>query len=137
MNFPESKPEGAMMVTVDNDSIREALEGMVWQFAYRGTRRNKLILYTGGLSALEEAFDVLDWDDPHYVEEEGQACEVVGCHKWSTAGEIWGDLYLWVCSDHLHDSMAGEPRPPIKDWALRREAGRDPITHRLPVPMEM
>lgn len=126
---------GTMIHT--SDDTRDALIGMVWQLAYRGTRRGKLILYTGGLSALEYAFDVLGYSDPYYVDEEDNACEVVGCHKWATAGDNWGDLYLRVCSKHLYNSRAGKPRPAIKAWALKREAQRDPITRTLPLPMEM
>lgn len=115
------------------DAMREACEGMAWQFAYRGTRRGKLIVYTGGLSALEDAFAALGWDDPHFVDEEDNACEISGCDEWATAGQIWGGLYLRVCSDHLHAARGGRPRPLVKDWALKREAQRDPVTHILPV----
>ena len=37
--------------------LREALEGMVWQFGYRGVKSGRPIIWTGGLSALEEAFE--------------------------------------------------------------------------------
>ncbi len=48
---------------------KDALEDMVEQFAYSGTDHGKPCLSTGGLSALEHAFGVLGWDDPHVVEE--------------------------------------------------------------------
>ena len=44
--------------------LREALEDMVWQFAYRGTYEGRENLHTGGLSALESAFDALGISDP-------------------------------------------------------------------------
>jgi hypothetical protein len=43
----------------------------VWQFAHRGTKDGKRVL-TARLSALEEAFDALDWDDPHVVGDVGE-----------------------------------------------------------------
>ena len=113
--------------------IREALEEMVWQFGYRGVKNNKPMIWTGGLSALEEAFEVLGWDDPHYLPDaEGYCCEVEGCVEPDTCGLHWGDLYLRVCSKHHIDCFQGKPRPPIKQWAIDREAQRDPITRVLP-----
>jgi len=109
----------------------EALQDMVFQFGYRGTKNNKPIIWTGGLSALEYAFDVLGWDDPHYLPEEGYTCEVVGCMEEDTCGVHWGDLYLRLCSKHHMESFRDEPTPPIKQWALDREATRDPITRTL------
>ncbi len=49
------------------DEKRGALVSMVSQFGYRGTKDGKVIISTGGLSALEEAFEALCWDDPHYM----------------------------------------------------------------------
>ena len=46
---------------------KEALEDMAWQFGYRGTKDGKEVIHTGGLSALETAFFVLGWDDPHII----------------------------------------------------------------------
>ena len=47
---------------------KEALEDMAWQFGYRGTKDGKKVIHTGGLSALETAFFVLEWDDPKIIE---------------------------------------------------------------------
>ena len=49
--------------------LREALLDMVWQFGRIGTQDGKCVIRTGGLSALEQAFKVLGWDDPHYLPE--------------------------------------------------------------------
>lgn len=46
------------------DELREALIDMVWQFAYVGTKDDKAVVYTGGLSALEGAFSALGLSDP-------------------------------------------------------------------------
>ena len=42
------------------DELKEALIDMVWQFAYTGSKG----YHTGGLSALEGAFDALGLSDP-------------------------------------------------------------------------
>lgn len=62
--------------------FRDALEDMVYQFAYRSGDNNRRWFTTGGLSALEHAFAVLGWDDPHYMED--GACEIAGCEQWAT-----------------------------------------------------
>jgi len=46
------------------DELKEALIDMVSQFAYRGTYEGRENLHTGGLSALESAFDALGLSDP-------------------------------------------------------------------------
>lgn len=56
-------------MNITPEEIEQALESMVWQFAYRGVKDSKLALFTGGLSALEEAFSALGWDNPHVVED--------------------------------------------------------------------
>jgi hypothetical protein len=53
----------------------EALEGMVYQFAYWSDTAGGFC--TGGLSALEDAFEVLGWEDPHPVPE--VRCDEPGC----------------------------------------------------------
>jgi hypothetical protein len=67
---------------MSNNPIRDALESMVWQFAHRGTIKGKTALSTGGLSALEEAFQVLGWSDPHFTD--AGRCEIDGCSEWAT-----------------------------------------------------
>ena len=46
------------------DELREALIDMVWQFAYEDTKNGEGVMHTGGLSALESAFDALGLSDP-------------------------------------------------------------------------
>ena len=115
--------------------IKLALEAMVGQFGYRGVKHGKPMIWTGGLSALEEAFEALGWEDPHYLPEEGYTCEIEGCMEPDTCGTHWSegdDLYLRICSKHHCESCSGKPRPPVKKYALEREATRDPITGILP-----
>jgi hypothetical protein len=107
---------------VGDEALRAALEGMVYQFGYQ---TEGPAVYTGGLSALEEAFSVLGWDDPHPVSD-WAGCEVEGCREWNSSGQRWGDLYLHLCFRHSEALRNGEPRPPIKQHALDREATRGP-----------
>jgi len=116
----------------------DALEEMVWQFAERGTKKKKPILWTGGLSALETAFAALGWDDPHYIEEGHRAiCDVKGCANWVTAGgDAWRETGHWsVCREHSQSSRAGEPQPKMKQRAIDEEASRDERGY-LPMPKE-
>ena len=111
------------------NKYKEALEEMVWQFGYRGTKKGQPIIWTGGLSALEGAFEALGWDDPHFLPiAEGYCCEVEGCVEQDTNGSIWGDLYLRLCSKHGKDCWDGKPRPQIRQWAIDREAKRNLVT---------
>ena len=71
----QGSPTGGANVTE-----AEALEGMVRQFAYYSNGAYR----TGGLSALEDAFDVLGWDDPH--EDLSNACDEPGCRDEATCG---------------------------------------------------
>lgn len=50
--------------------IYDALVEMVWQFAYRTQIDGKDVLSTGGLSTLEQAFDVLEIPDPCSIDHE-------------------------------------------------------------------
>ena len=80
------------------ENWREVVEDLVCQFAYHGNDDTRHWLHTGGLSALESAFDALGWDDPHYMAEGG--CEHDGCHKWATCGTPTPEGYKRLCSDH-------------------------------------
>jgi hypothetical protein len=49
------------------------IEDLVRQFAYQTVVDGVLCYTTGGLSALEDAFAVLGWGDPHPVSDEEEA----------------------------------------------------------------
>ena len=106
---------------------KEALESMVWQFAHRDTKDNKSIMWTGGLSALEEAFEALGWDDPKYFEDmDGVICDVEGCAEWVEAqGGMWRETGYWcLCRDHSRSYREGKPQPKMKQRAIDRETSR-------------
>jgi hypothetical protein len=108
--------------------MEEALINMVFQFGYRGVVDNKPCITTGGLSALEEAFEALGWDDPHIITEEGNTCEIKGCMDETTSGQTWEDMYLRLCHKHGLMAFKKEIRPEVKDYATEREKRRDKVT---------
>jgi len=115
------------------NKYKDALEEMVWQFGYRGVKNNKPIIWTGGLSAMESAFEALGWECPHYLPDaEGYCCEIEGCVEPITSGLHWGGLYLSLCREHAGEQFKGKSCPKVKRWAIDREARRDPITRTLP-----
>ena len=80
------------------DKAMSALESMVYQFAY-WSDGPKPGLITGGLSALEEAFEVLGWDEPHPVP--SMQCDERGCRKQATCGWPTNGGYRRTCGDHM------------------------------------
>lgn len=93
----------AMLAALDPDVLaacegglrpREALEDMVRQFAYYSSGA----YHTGGLSALEDAFDALGWDDPH--PDLSVACDEPDCREQVTCGTPTPDGYRSTCFDH-------------------------------------
>ena len=112
--------------------MKEALEDMVYQFGYRTVIDNRPAIITGGLSAIESAFSALGWNNPHYIEEEGNTCEISGCMEPSTSGLRWGILYLSLCHKHSRMAWDKERRPAVKKYAEDRELKRDKTTRYLP-----
>ena len=80
----------------ENAKLKEALQDMVQQFAYWSDKEGGY--WTGGLSALEHAFGVLDWDDP--MPWPSAQCQVPGCKKQITCGTNTPEGYKNVCSEH-------------------------------------
>lgn len=81
---------------------KEALEDMVGQFAYKADGKGKRppCMFTGGLSALEHAFDVLDWPDPKPCPD--SSCDVKSCQRWGSCGMPRPDGDYWsICGTHL------------------------------------
>lgn len=91
----------------DWPAAREALEGMVRQFAYWSNTAGGY--WTGGLSALELAFEVLGWEDPHPAPE--ARCDEPGCLEqistgWPTqpGGTTQNGGYRRTCGEHFRGS---------------------------------
>lgn len=77
------------------EEAREVIEGLLHQFAYDGEGPS---LHTGGLSALEDAFDFLGWTDPYPIP--GSKCDEPGCSKRISCGWPSGTGYRQTCGDH-------------------------------------
>ncbi len=80
------------------DNTKEIIEGLCHQFGYAITFKGRAALSTGGLSALEDAFDYLGWDDPHFVP--GSECEIDGCYAHATCGAKTANGYKRMCGEH-------------------------------------
>ncbi len=87
-----------MMSKILSGESREIIEDLLHQFAY-DTQHGALC--TGGLSALESAFDYVGWEDPHPLEEE-LICNDESCDKRATCGTPTDTGYQRLCSDHYH-----------------------------------
>lgn len=82
--------------------LRCALEDMVAQFSYSAVKDGKQAITAGGLSALEDAFVVLGYDDPHrpdWIRD----CDTEGCPGRPSTGTPTKDGgYLTLCSECYH-----------------------------------
>jgi hypothetical protein len=83
---------------VEVDDMREFAKDVAYQFGYYCQNGGRLHITHGGLSTLEEAFDILGWENPHPVPE--CECEIDGCHEHATCGAPTADGYKWMCSKH-------------------------------------
>ena len=88
----------------DESAIREALEGMMYQFAYASVKDGQPALSTGGLSALEDAFEALGWSDPYIIPHPVwcDAPVTPRCAEPTTWGTPTPDGYKRFCAKHLH-----------------------------------
>ncbi len=78
----------------DNEMLRDSLRDMCCQFS--GWINGGYS--TNGLSALEFAFETLDWSDPQICEE--AQCDEPKCKKQRTCGIPTDSGYRNVCSEH-------------------------------------
>ena len=113
----------------EGDEYKDALEDMVYQFAYQwdGSGNRPPSLGTGGLSALEYAFRVLGWPDP--CPQPDSSCDIKRCQKWPQAGIPFqnGD-YLNVCSEHSAEQRSGidilAKKKPYRGYNAKQRAER-------------
>jgi hypothetical protein len=94
----------------ENKRLREVIHDLLYQFAYDGrVLDGNPSLATGGLSALEDAFDILEWTDPYPTPD--RKCDMDGCSKRATCGTPTKDGYKNVCSKHYQQLSAQEVKP--------------------------
>ncbi len=91
---------------VEVDDMRAFAKDVAYQFGYYCQNKGRLHITHGGLSTLEEAFDILGWDNPHPVPE--CECEITGCHEHATCGMPTKDGYKRMCSKHCLERREGE-----------------------------
>ena len=86
-----------------HEDLRKALEDMVHQFAYNGVKDGQPTLHTGGLSALEGAFEVLGWDDPYIIPNPVwcDAPVTPRCPNPTTCGTSTANGYKRFCNEHF------------------------------------
>lgn len=84
---------------VEVEEMREFAQDVAYQFGYYCQNGGRLHITHGGLSTLEQTFDILGWDDPHPVPE--CECEIDGCHEHATCGTPTKDGYKRVCGKHF------------------------------------
>ena len=89
---------------VEVADMREFAEDVVYQFGYYCQNGGRLPITHGGLSTLEWAFDILEWDNPHPVPE--FECEIEGCHEHATCGTPTADGYKRMCGMHYRNYRA-------------------------------
>ena len=83
---------------VEVEEIRDFAKDVVYQFGYYCQNKGRLHITHGGLSTLEQAFDILGWENPHPVPE--CECEIDGCHEQATCGAKTNDGYKRMCGRH-------------------------------------
>ena len=86
---------------MDKPKAKSVLEDMVHQFAPTAVIDDKLYIWTGGFSALEDAFAVLEWSNPHEIPE--RECDMGGCSSHATCGTPTPDGYKNVCGMHFSE----------------------------------
>lgn len=95
----------------DDDELLETIEDLVRQFACHTVNDGVPAYSTGGLSAMERAFEILGWGDPHPAPE--MACERLGCSEWATCGTPTDDGYKRLCSTHYRETWATPEVPAL------------------------
>jgi len=82
----------------ENKKYKDALEDMVRQFANTGSHGGIACYNTGGLSALEYAFEVLGWSEPYPCPE--HQCQYPKCGEYATCGIPTNIGYKRACGKH-------------------------------------
>jgi hypothetical protein len=96
------KPMDKMRMKREPDLIA-CIADLVSMFAYKLDDPPRIS--TGGLSVLEDAFEILGYDDPHPMPE--RQCQFEGCTKTATSGTPTEDGYRRVCLKHFEEINNG------------------------------
>lgn len=84
--------------------LRDVIEDMVYQFGYSGVKDGQPTLGSGGLSALDGAFDALGWSNPYIIPNPVWCDAPVEprCPHQTTCGTPTPDGYKRFCDEHFH-----------------------------------
>ena len=92
-------PVGVINLCNEIEKLQYAVKDLVLQFGYKSGGH----VGTGGLSVLEDAFEILGWNDPHPLPKE-MLCDEPGCGEASTCG--WpvkdSNIYRRTCYTHSY-----------------------------------
>lgn len=95
------------------EALAAALADVVHQFGYEAVQDGQPAITTGGLSALEGAFEALGWADP-YVIPNPIWCDAPvepRCPNRTTSGTPTPEGYKRFCQDHFHLWQAAQDAP--------------------------
>ena len=81
-------------------ALEEGVEDLLCQFAYQTKYRGWPALGTGGLSALEQGFKLINRHDPQIAK--WLCCQVIGCREHTCGGTPIPNGYAMMCSKHLN-----------------------------------
>lgn len=77
------------------EEAKDIIEGLAMQY---GLELPGPLLHSGAISAMECAFEFLDWDDPFPIPE--RKCDVGTCIQPATCGKPTSDGYKKLCREH-------------------------------------
>lgn len=106
---------------LDVDRLARFAEDVVRQWGYVGGGA----ISSGGLSTLEDAFEILGWDDPHPLPEGDPArCDEPGCGAASSSGWPSPSGYRHTCHEHsdFHLNRRCNHPPDSSHWAALARA---------------
>ena len=104
--------EEFIRLQAENKQLRETVEDMCCQYGGWSTKGGGG-LTTDGMSALEGAFGVLGWVDPHPRPD--MRCDEPGCKRQRTCGTPTKDGYRSTCGEHakpLWEALEAKEKKP-------------------------
>lgn len=95
LKLPRDQRAKILGLIAERDALRDCLEACCRQYGivHRG------LLSSGSISCLEEAFELLGWEDPHPAPPD-MICDVPGCGEEYTCGWAHVGGYRRTCRKH-------------------------------------
>lgn len=92
-------PERIKALVDEAQMMKEGLEAVARQYGIV----SQGLIHTGGMSVLEEVFDLLGWDDPCPAPKD-RVCDVDGCGNAVSCGWSSDEGYRLTCGDHYRNA---------------------------------